>query len=228
MAPQRNPLERASAPSSTRRAPRAAAAGGPRAVARQARESLYREHILRAAEGVFAEQGFEAAKVQDISRAAGLSMGSIYSLFPGKEQLFASIIEGHGAALLALARSVVETHSEPIDTIEALARAYIGYFYEHPEFLRMHLRSGASWALQASEDRGRRALSEEIHALQADVFARGTAAGAFVSEDPGYLSVLFSGLDQAHLSHWVATGMSGSRDDLLERFLRLVRRAFLR
>lgn len=225
--PHRTPLER-TAPINPRRASRATAPGGPRAVARQARESLYREHILRAAEKVFAEQGFEAAKVQDISRAAGLSMGSIYSLFSSKDQLFASIIEAHGAALLALARSVVEAHPEPVEALEALARAYIGYFFEHPEFLRMHLRSGASWALQASEDRSRRALSEEIHALQADVFARGTASGAFVAEDPGYLSVLFSGIDQAHLSHWVASGMKGSRDELLDRFLRVVRRTFLR
>jgi AcrR family transcriptional regulator len=204
------------------------AAAGPRAVARQARESLYREHILVAAERVFAEQGFEAAKVQDISRAAGLSMGSIYSLFPGKEQLFASIMERRGSELLEVVRTVVAAHAPPVEALEALAAAYVAYFFEHREFLRMHLRTGTSWALRPTSAESRRALSESIHELQADIFARGTAAGAFIDEDPGYLAVLFSGIDQAHLSQWVAAGLPGSQADLLERLLRIVRRTFLR
>ena len=39
--------------------------------------------ILEAAEDVFAEHGFEAAKVQQIAERARLSMGTIYSIFPG-------------------------------------------------------------------------------------------------------------------------------------------------
>ncbi|HZR83480.1 MAG TPA: TetR/AcrR family transcriptional regulator [Candidatus Binatia bacterium] len=206
---------------------RAANGTGPRAVAREARENLYREHILIAAERVFADQGFDAAKVQDISRLAGLSMGSIYTLFPGKEQLFASIIDRRGNELLALARSVVAEHADPVRALEELARAYVAYFHEHPDFLRMHLRTGTSWALQPAVG-ARRALSEKIHALQADIFARGVASGAFIDEDPAYLAVLFSGIDQAHLSQWVASGMPGSLDDLSARFLRIVGRTFLR
>jgi AcrR family transcriptional regulator len=209
------------------RRPRSSATG-PRAVARQARESLYREHILAAAERVFAEQGFESAKVQDISRAAGLSMGSIYSLFPGKEQLFASIIERRGNELLALARSVVAAHTDPVEALEALAAAYVGYFFDHREFLRMHIRTGTAWALQPLNAESRRALSDQIHDLQAGIFARGTKSGAFIAEDPAYLAVLFSGIDQAHLSQWVSAGLGGSREDLLERLLRIVRRTFLR
>lgn len=218
-----------SSPATRAASARARAAGrGPRAVARAARESLYREHILFAAERVFADQGFEAAKVQDISRLAGLSMGSIYSLFPGKEQLFASIIERRGNELLELARSVVEAHPNPVDALEKLSAAYVSYFFDHPDFLRMHIRTGTSWALQPTSAESRRALSDRIHTLQSDVFARGIAAGAFIDEDPSYLAVLFSGIDQAHLSHWVATGMRGSREELLERFLRILRRTFLR
>jgi len=49
----------------------------PRDEARRARTGVYRSHILEAAEQVFAERGFAAAKLQDISRLAGLSMGTI-------------------------------------------------------------------------------------------------------------------------------------------------------
>ena len=200
---------------------------GPRDVAKAARESLYREHILRAAERVFADLGFEAAKVQDISRLAGLSMGSIYSLFTGKDQLFSSIIEIRGNELLEVARAVVAAHGEPRAALDALVAAYVDYFFDHPDFLRMHIRTGAAWALHPSAVGSRRALSERFHGLQAEIFARGVASGAFVQEDAAYLAVLFSGIDQAHLAHWVAGGMKGSREELRERLLRVVRRTFL-
>ncbi len=53
----------------------------PQEKARQARTEVYREHILEAAEQIFAERGFENAKLQDISALAGVSMGTIYAVF---------------------------------------------------------------------------------------------------------------------------------------------------
>jgi AcrR family transcriptional regulator len=211
------------------RTPRRATPASPRAAAREARESVYREHILSAGEKVFAEQDFDAAKVQDISRLAGLSMGSIYALFPSKEQIYASIIEKRANELLALVQGIRDASLEPVESLEALVTTYIDYFHAHPDFLRMNVRTGAAWALRGMNESGPRAqLADTIHGLQRDIFARGVAAGVFVDEDPGYLGVMFSGIDQIHLAHWVAGGMKASRDDLRERLMRIVRKTFLR
>jgi len=200
-------------------------AANARAAARAARESVYREHILAAAEHVFADKPFEEAKVQDISREAGLSMGSIYALFPGKEQIFESITEKRGNEILALVREVVATHDDPLETLEAVATTYIHFLHDHPHFLRMNLRTGAAWALKP---RTARNVAEEIQELQTAIFARGVEAGVFVDEPPAYLATLFTGIDQIHLADWVHAGMRQSRDELREGFLRLVRRTFLR
>ena len=196
----------------------------PRAAARAARESVYREHILAAAERVFADKPFDEAKVQDISRQAGLSMGSIYGLFPGKEQIFEAVAEQRGREILVLVREVVARHDDPLQTLEAIATTYIHYLHDHPNFLRMNLRTGAAWALQTKTAHN---VAEEVHQLQSQVFARGTEAGIFVDEDPAYLAHLFTGIDQIHLAHWVQTGMRHSREELRESFLRLLRRTFL-
>lgn len=209
------------------RAKRSEAERGARVAARAARENVYREHILRAAEGVFAEKGFEAAKVQDISRRAGLSMGSIYALFAGKEQIHAAIIEGRASELLELVRAVAARGEGPLATLEALASAYIDYFYDHPDFLRMHVRTGTAWAL-ATQAGERAEVAHEIQGLQAEIFARGVAEEVFIDEDPAYLGVLFTGIDEIHLAQWVAGGMREPRDSLRERFLRIVRRTFVR
>lgn len=199
----------------------------PRDEARKAKNDVYREHILDAAERVFAERGYEATKVQDISALAGLSMGTIYAVFPGKLELFTAILEGHGEAFVALVREVAERNLPPREALSALITIYITYFVEHPNFLRTQLRSGISWALgTALNTPNHLQYSDDIHALQAEIFQRGVRDGVFVEEDPAYLSRLFSVIDQVLLADWVTNGMKAAPGELIARMQAQVDRSF--
>lgn len=199
----------------------------PKHEARTARNNVYRQHIFTVAEQVFAERGFEATKVQDISRLVGLSMGTIYAVFPSKEDLFRAILEERGGELLQVAREAVARDAPPRETLRALSEAYIEYFFAHPNFLRMHLREGTSWVLSPTLGADTRAqLWTEIHDLQTEIFRRGITAGVFIDEAPGYLAKLFSAMDQVLLAEWVAGGMKAERAQLVHRLQRLVERAF--
>lgn len=201
----------------------------PRHEARKARTGVYRQHIFAAAERVFAERGFEATKVQDISKLAGLSMGTIYAIFPSKEDLFCAILEERGCELLQVARDVAVRKRPPLQALRDLSAAYVGYFLDHPDFLRMHLRDGSSWVLGPTPAAGGRVqLWQEIHKLQADIFRRGARAGVFVDEDPGYLAKMYSAMDQVVLADWVAGGMKAGRDTVVQRLHAVVERAFCR
>lgn len=48
--------------------------------------------ILEAALAEFAAAGFDAARVGDIARRAGVSVGNIYHYFPGKKALFDAVV----------------------------------------------------------------------------------------------------------------------------------------
>lgn len=56
-----------------------------------ARAKAQRERILAAALGCFARQGFQAATMQDIVGASGLSPGAIYGYFAGKTEMVMAI-----------------------------------------------------------------------------------------------------------------------------------------
>ncbi|MGY6500609.1 MAG: TetR family transcriptional regulator [Acidimicrobiales bacterium] len=58
--------------------PVAAAAPDPDAV---------RERLLDAAATVFAEQGYDGARIQDVVRTAGLTTGAVYGRYRGKDEL---------------------------------------------------------------------------------------------------------------------------------------------
>jgi AcrR family transcriptional regulator len=50
-----------------------------------------RQAIIAAGEHIFAEQGFERARMQDIARAAGVAVGTVYRMFPDKPSLLAAL-----------------------------------------------------------------------------------------------------------------------------------------
>lgn len=52
-----------------------------------------RQEILEAARSVFVDKGCDAASMQDISKAAGVSAGNIYRYFPNKDALIVAVCE---------------------------------------------------------------------------------------------------------------------------------------
>ena len=56
-------------------------------------ESAKRRQIIEGAREVFLTKGFDAASMNDIARAAGVSKGTLYVYFNNKEQLFEAIVD---------------------------------------------------------------------------------------------------------------------------------------
>ncbi|WP_255330433.1 TetR/AcrR family transcriptional regulator [Paracoccus albicereus] len=78
-----------------------------------------REQILAGAKSVFMTKGFDAAGVNDICRAAGVSKSTLYVYFENKEDLFESMVEAQRDRLFAGASTAL---SEPLTTEETLRR----------------------------------------------------------------------------------------------------------
>jgi AcrR family transcriptional regulator len=56
-------------------------------------DSAKRRQIIEGARSMFLTQGFDAASMNDIARAAGVSKGTLYVYFDNKEELFEAIVE---------------------------------------------------------------------------------------------------------------------------------------
>jgi AcrR family transcriptional regulator len=59
----------------------------------QTTKKTSRERLLEAAAKVFAERGYQAASVDEIAAAAGLSKGAVYWNFSSKDELFHALLE---------------------------------------------------------------------------------------------------------------------------------------
>ncbi|WEZ82478.1 TetR/AcrR family transcriptional regulator [Rhizobium sp. 32-5/1] len=73
-----------------------------------------REQIIDGAKRIFMSVGFDAASMNDITREAGVSKGTIYVYFQSKEDLFAALIERERNRVIRNIKHALDEH-EPID-----------------------------------------------------------------------------------------------------------------
>jgi AcrR family transcriptional regulator len=59
---------------------------------RRLKPEVRRERLLEAAASVFAERGYEAARIEQIAEAAEVSAGLLYRHFAGKRELYAELV----------------------------------------------------------------------------------------------------------------------------------------
>lgn len=68
------------------------------------------EELLAAALARFREVGYATARIEEIAAAAGVTVGTVYRYFPGKEALFAAVIERHLDAGWSRGREITEAY----------------------------------------------------------------------------------------------------------------------
>jgi len=68
--------------------------------ARKTEPAARRETILDAALTVFAERGFEAARLDDVAAQAGVAKGTLYLYFKDKEALFEEVVRGAASPII--------------------------------------------------------------------------------------------------------------------------------
>jgi len=82
------------------------------------------EEILDAALDVFTESGFDAARMEDIARRAGISKGGLYLYFDSKQALLKALIESRVAPIAGAIGAVADAGAiDPKAALYALARA---------------------------------------------------------------------------------------------------------
>lgn len=97
----------------------------PLALSRQqARTEATRSKLLRSAEQIFARDGFNAARIEDIVEAAGYTRGAFYANFDSKEELFMALLED------CVRRRIADIHElmERAGTAQLQAEALRDYY----------------------------------------------------------------------------------------------------
>ncbi|HXD76345.1 MAG TPA: TetR family transcriptional regulator [Puia sp.] len=85
-----------------------------------------REHILSAAEELFAEKGFDGTSVRDIAQRAGVNLAMISYYFGSKEKLLESLIEFRAGYAYGILDELNKDESlSPWDKVDRLVDFYV-------------------------------------------------------------------------------------------------------
>jgi AcrR family transcriptional regulator len=210
--------------------------------AKKAKAEAYRRLLMGAGEKVFAEHGFDAARIQDIAQLAGLSLGTLYTVFPGKTEIYTAIQSLRGAEILHEIQGAVQGHPSALEATLAGVAAYARALVERPDYLRMHLREGLSWTQRSALRTGQEVATwERGMTLAVELLRLGSERGLLHADNPPELLLkMMIAAHQVQLQEWVdARGSareqnldSGARradiDALVRRMQDHFRRAFVR
>ncbi len=95
--------------------------------------------ILRAAEKVFARNGFHEATVADIAKEAGVSEATIYDYFPSKEELLFSIPAEKTSEHLEGNREILQYVRGAADKLRVLISRHIMLYALNPDYANVVL-----------------------------------------------------------------------------------------
>jgi len=95
--------------------------------AQLAEDSVKRRQIVEGARSIFLAQGFDAASMNDIARAAGVSKGTLYVYFTNKEQLFSAIVQSECTTHAEHAFNFDPADHDVENVLTRLGTAYAGF-----------------------------------------------------------------------------------------------------
>lgn len=83
----------------------------PRKLATQGRSRATVESLTQATARILVREGFDKASTNRIAEVAGVSIGSLYQYFPGKDALVAAVIDRHHEDLMRVVRKALSDAS---------------------------------------------------------------------------------------------------------------------
>lgn len=187
--------------------PRSTTAGSPAAQSPGARRapaaSPARAAVLAAALDLLTQRGYEATTVEAIRKASGVSIGSIYHHFGGKEGIAAALyldaLRDYQAGFLA----ALQGRHGARTGIEAAVRFDVDWIAANPDAARLLLADREARAAAAATDDLRATNRAFFSAVQAWMAPR-AARGEIRRLDPDLFEALVLGPSHAYARHHLA------------------------
>ena len=160
------------------------------------------EKMLDAALGVFTARGFDAASMDEIAAASGITKPMLYSYFGSKEGLYLACIDRAARPMIETLRAAAVAEEDPARRLWAGTRAYLGWVEGHRDvwarfFLEASARGGAP--AQRVEELGR-----ELGDTLGELFGGSArAAGVAPMGEVEAMSVCLQGAASAIARWWL-------------------------
>lgn len=166
------------------------------------------KHILDTAESMFAERGFFQTTMHQIALKAEFALGTIYSYFGSKKQLYGKVLETKVDELVTFVTKETLDAPSVQSQVEKFVRAKMVFFQKNLSFLRLYLaevdvpRADVKHVLPEK-------LREKYDAMLSDltgVIWQGIEQGLLKQMDAKIATRVLDGLTNALAFSWLGLG----------------------
>jgi TetR/AcrR family fatty acid metabolism transcriptional regulator len=159
-----------------------------------------RRLILDAAVRVFATQGYEASRVGDVAKEAGVAYGLVYHYFGSKDAVLEAVFREQWGRLLAAVALAEETGETAPEQLELVVKIVLRAWRDDPDLVRLLVREiTRSPHIQDELDE----IGQAFQSLER-IVARGQEEGTFRADLDARLTawMLYGALEEV-LTGWV-------------------------
>lgn len=175
-------------------------------LSRRERDKLrQREQMLEAALDLFSERGYHNVSMHEIAERAEFAIGTLYSVFTNKEDLYKALLIDLSDRFGAELREALDQGEDEMERIQNYIRAKRAIWQENAKVIRLYFAEtrGASFNIKAGLNAELRKRYEEFLSRLAEVFASGIRARMFRDLPPYDLAVALDSLLNSALLLWM-------------------------
>jgi len=156
------------------------------------REKISKETILEAAEKIFSEFGFYNAKIYMIAELAGVSVGTIYRFFRGKDDLYVEVIK---KKLNELQKEIDKRMKgkPPTEAINAYISTVVDFFERERSFFTIFSREVGTNSIVTGDSPELSDWYKKHLRKLARVISRGVRSGKFKNLNPMATAIFIAG-----------------------------------
>jgi AcrR family transcriptional regulator len=192
----------------------------PRAIAQGTRRRLYETALL-----LFAERGFHAVSVRDLTSALGMQPSALYAHLASKQHLLGELIRlGHEEHRDVLRLALLESGAEPLEQLGHLTRAHVRLHATYPLLTRLCNRELGS--LRDDDKTEVLAVRLDANRFFLDVVERGQRLGVFAPTDPMLVVAAIGGMG-IRVAEWWRPDLGISVDDVADTYAGFARKLVL-
>jgi AcrR family transcriptional regulator len=166
-----------------------------------AQKDQTRGRILAGARVAFASRGYHGAAMDDVAREAGVSKGALYVHFPGKEELFVSLVEDCAAVMAERVLAAIERAEGGANKVAAALRAAVEAFSENENLTRLLLIE--SVGLSPALENKRFALQAALTSLVQRYLDGAVADGGIPLQDTALAAAVWIGAVNEVVVRWL-------------------------
>jgi len=199
------------------------AAAPPTRPALRARYERRRRKVIAAAARLFAERGYQATSMSDLTEATGLAAGGLYHYFASKEQLLFLICDELLDPLLERARAIVAADAPAERHLHELLRAWLDHIEAHRDHMLVFAQERHVIEREPQWRRVRRERKAFEQILD-DVLARGEQDGTIAFPDRGLALLALLGMVN-YTPQWLRRRGRLSAEQIADGYCDLILRA---